>query len=93
MILVLLASNPAGITSGFGFQIQECMNVVHEKSPLVCFGVVLCYLILVDLMDLEYTLSLLHSQLHIIHYPGTQEGSILILGMRTHELMFYTGRT
>jgi len=30
-ILVLGTSNPAGITATFGFQFQECINVVHEN--------------------------------------------------------------
>ena len=42
-IFVLGASN----TASFGFQFQEAINVVHEKSPLVCFGVLLGHLILV----------------------------------------------
>jgi len=32
-ILVLVVSNPAGITAGFGFQFQECIHVVHEMFP------------------------------------------------------------
>ena len=82
-ILVLGASNPAWITASFGFQFQECINVVHEKSPLACFGVVLGHLILVYLMDLDYPISFLHSQPNFIQYSGTREGSILILSMRT----------
>ena len=99
-ILVLGASNPAGITCSFGFKFQtsERINVVHEKCPLAYFGVVLGHLILVYLMELEYPISFLHSQPNFIHYPGTSEVAILILGMRTFrtggfERMFYTGRT
>ena len=36
-LLVLGASNPAGITANFGLQFQECINVVHESptSPVL----------------------------------------------------------
>jgi len=34
-------------------------------------------------MDLEYSVSLLHKQPNFSHYPGTREGLILILSMRT----------
>ena len=81
-ILVLGASNPAGITASFGFQFQERINVVREMYSIACFGVVLGHLILVDLMDLEYLISFLHGQPNFIHYPGAREGAILILGMR-----------
>jgi len=37
-------------------------------------------------MDLEYSLYFLYSQLDFIHYPGTSEGAILILGMRTFRI-------
>jgi len=55
-------------------------------SPLACLRVVLGHLILVHLMDLEYSLYFLYSQLDFIHYPGTSEGAILILGMRTFRI-------
>jgi len=97
-ILVLGASNPAGITANFCFQFHVRINVVHEKSPLACFGVVLGHLIVVYLMNLEYPISFLHRQPIFIHYPGTSESAILSLGMHTfrtggRECMFYTGRT
>ena len=38
-------------------------------------------------MDLGYPISLLHIQPIFIHYPGTGEGAMLILCMRT----FHTG--
>jgi len=34
-------------------------------------------------MDLDYPIPFLHSQPNFIYYPGTREGAILILGMRT----------
>jgi len=40
-ILVLGSSNPPGITASFGFQFEDRINVVHEKSPLACFAVLL----------------------------------------------------
>jgi len=67
-------------------------------SPLACFVVVLGQLILLYLMDLEHPISFQHSQTNFIHYLGTREGAILILGMCTFrtrwcERMFYTGGT
>jgi len=51
--------------------------------PLACFGVVLGYLILVDLIDLEYHVTLFHGQQHLVHCPRTGEGPLLILAIRT----------
>jgi len=82
-ILVLGASKPAGITASFGFLFQEHINDIRKVSPLACFGAVLSHLILLFLMGLEYPISFLHNQPNLIHYPGTSEGTILILGMRT----------
>ena len=59
--LVLGAFYPAWITASFGFQFLECIYIVHGKSLLACFGVVLGHLILVEIIDLDYTVSLLHS--------------------------------
>jgi len=53
-ILVLGASNPAGITTSFSFQFEERINLFHEKTTFACFGVLLGHLILVCLMGLEY---------------------------------------
>ena len=66
-ILVLGSSNSAWITASFGFQFQELINVIHEKSPFACFGVVLGQLILVYLTDIEYPISFLYSQPNFIH--------------------------
>lgn len=50
---------------------------------LACFEVFLGRLLLVDLIVLEYPVTLFHVKIDLVNYPPNGEGPLLILGMST----------
>jgi len=77
------------MTASLRFKFQKRIYIIHKKSNLACFGVVLRNLILVNLLYFEYHLPLFNGQSHLIHYRRTGEGTIHILSM--HIFLTWVG--
>jgi hypothetical protein len=68
-VFILGPLHPFGIPAGLCLQLKEGDDILDEVPTFARLRIVLCYLLLIELLNFEYEVTALDSDPHFVHDP------------------------
>jgi hypothetical protein len=75
-IFIVRGSNPAGIPTRLSFLFQERIAIIYETAAPARFAIVLSDLVLVNFVNLDNPVPILHGQSYRVYDPRSRQGSL-----------------